>query len=56
VSGSDSSVISENVAKHLGLKIVRKNVHALNGVAASKDGSANDFQILQYCGFGVELR
>ncbi|RGB26432.1 hypothetical protein C1646_770459, partial [Rhizophagus diaphanus] len=29
-TGSDSSVISENVAKYLGLKIDRKNVHALN--------------------------
>lgn len=32
-TGSDSSVISENVAKHLGLKIDRNNIHALNGVA-----------------------
>ncbi|RGB21930.1 hypothetical protein C1646_776972 [Rhizophagus diaphanus] len=31
-SCSDSSVISENVAKHLGLKIDRNNVYALNGV------------------------
>jgi hypothetical protein len=33
-SGSDSSIISENVAKHLGLKIDRKRVHRLNGVAS----------------------
>ena len=33
-SGSDSSIISENVANHLGLKIDRKKVHRLNGVAS----------------------
>jgi hypothetical protein len=33
-SGSDSSVVSENVAKHLGLKIDRKKIHNLNGVAS----------------------
>ena len=33
-SGSDSSIVSENVAKHLGLKIDRKKVHRLNGVAS----------------------
>lgn len=33
-SGSDSSIISENVAKHLGLKINRKKIHRLNGVAS----------------------
>ena len=33
-SGSDSSIISENIAKHLGLKIDRKKVHRLNGVAS----------------------
>lgn len=33
-SGSDSSIISENVAKHLGLKIDRKKVHRINGVAS----------------------
>jgi hypothetical protein len=33
-SGSDSSILSENVAKHLGLKIDRKNIHRLNGVAS----------------------
>ena len=33
-SGSDSSIVSENVAKHLGLKIDRKKIHRLNGVAS----------------------
>jgi hypothetical protein len=33
-SGSDSSIISENIAKHLGLKIDKKKVHRLNGVAS----------------------
>ena len=33
-SGSDSSIVSENVAKHLGLKIDQKNIHRLNGVAS----------------------
>src|SRR5438045_8404041 len=33
-SGSDSSIISENIAKHLELKIDRKKVHRLNGVAS----------------------
>lgn len=33
-SGSDSSIISENVAKHLGLRIDRKKVHRINGVAS----------------------
>ena len=33
-SGSDSSVVSENVAKHLGLKIDRKKIHNLNCVAS----------------------
>ncbi|CAB4409510.1 unnamed protein product [Rhizophagus irregularis] len=44
---SDSSVISENVAKHLGLKIDRKNVHALNGVAGSTKtlGTINEIPI-----------
>jgi hypothetical protein len=32
-TGSDSSVISENAAKYLGLKIDQNNVHSLNGVA-----------------------
>ena len=31
-SGSDSSIVSENIAKHLGLKIDRKKIHRLNGV------------------------
>jgi hypothetical protein len=46
-TGSDSSVISENVAKYLGLKIDRKNVHALNGVAGSTKtlGSINEIPI-----------
>ena len=30
-SGSDSSIVSENVAKYLGLKIDRNKVHRLNG-------------------------
>ena len=33
-SGSDLSVISENVTKHLGLKINRKKIHNLNGVTS----------------------
>ena len=33
-SGSDSSIISENIAKHLGLKIDKKKIHRLNGVAS----------------------
>ncbi|CAB4426467.1 unnamed protein product [Rhizophagus irregularis] len=33
-SGSDSSIVSENVAKHLGLKIDKKKIHRLNGVAS----------------------
>ncbi|GET65004.1 hypothetical protein GLOIN_2v1885507 [Rhizophagus irregularis DAOM 181602=DAOM 197198] len=46
-TGSDSSVISENVAKHLGLKIDRKNIHALNGVAGSTKtlGTINEIPI-----------
>jgi hypothetical protein len=46
-TGSDSSVISENVAKHLNLKIDRKNVHALNGVAGSTKtlGTINEIPI-----------
>ena len=31
-SGSDSSIVSENVANHLGFKIDRKKIHRLNGV------------------------
>ncbi|PKB96324.1 hypothetical protein RhiirA5_385408 [Rhizophagus irregularis] len=31
-SESDSSIVSENVAKHLGLKIDKKKIHRLNGV------------------------
>ena len=33
-SGSDSSIVSENVAQHLGLKIDKKKIHRLNGVAS----------------------
>ena len=33
-SGSDVSIVSENVAKHLGLKIDKKKIHRLNGVAS----------------------
>ena len=46
-SGSDSSIISENVAKHLGLKIDRKNVHRLNGVASKSQslGTINDVPV-----------
>ncbi|GBB96432.1 hypothetical protein RclHR1_27520003, partial [Rhizophagus clarus] len=33
-SGSDSSIVSENVAKHLDLKIDKKKIHRLNGVAS----------------------
>ena len=33
-SGSDSSIVSENVAKHLELKIDKKKIHRLNGVAS----------------------
>ena len=33
-SRSDSSIVFENVANHLGLKIDRKKVHRLNGVAS----------------------
>ncbi|GET52580.1 hypothetical protein GLOIN_2v1885507 [Rhizophagus irregularis DAOM 181602=DAOM 197198] len=46
-TGSDSSVISKNVAKHLGLKIDQKNIHALNGVAGSTKtlGTINEIPI-----------
>jgi hypothetical protein len=46
-SGSDSSIISENVAKHLGLKIDRKKVHRLNGVASKSQslGTINDVPV-----------
>ena len=33
-SGSDSSIILENIVKHLGLEINRKKIHRLNGVAS----------------------
>jgi hypothetical protein len=33
-SGSDSSVVSENVARHLGQKINRKKIYNLNGVTS----------------------
>ena len=44
-NGSDSSIVSENVAKHLGLKIDRKKVHRLNGVA-SKSHSLGTINII----------
>ena len=46
-SGSDSSIVSENVAKHLGLKIDRKKVHRLNGVASKSQslGTVNEVPI-----------
>lgn len=46
-SGSDSSIISENVAKHLGLKIDRKKVHRLNGVASKSQslGTINNVPV-----------
>src|SRR5216110_989417 len=46
-SGSDSSIISENVAKHLGFKIDRKKVHRLNGVASKSQslGSVNNVPV-----------
>ena len=46
-SGSDSSIVSENVAKHLGLNIDRKKVHRLNGVASKAQslGSVDDVSI-----------
>ena len=46
-SGSDSSIISENVAIHLGLKIDRKKVHRLNGVASKSQslGTINDVPV-----------
>ena len=33
-SGSDSSIVSENIAKHLGLKIDRKKIYRLNGITS----------------------
>ena len=33
-SGLDSSIVSENVAKHLGLKMDRKKIYRLNEVAS----------------------
>ena len=33
-SKSDSSIVSENIAKHLGLKIDKKKIHRLNGIAS----------------------
>jgi hypothetical protein len=55
-SGSDSSIISENVAKHLllqsalkelGFKIDRKKIHRLNGVASKAQslGSVDDVPV-----------
>ena len=47
-SGSDSSIISENVAKHLGLKIDRKKVHRFNGVASKSQslGTIDDVLVI----------
>jgi hypothetical protein len=46
-SGSDSSIVSENVAKHLGLKIDRKKIHRINGVASKSRslGTVNDVPV-----------
>jgi hypothetical protein len=46
-SGSDSSIVSENVANHLGLKIDRNKVHRLNGVASKSHslGTINNIPI-----------
>ena len=46
-SGSDSLIISENVAKHLGFKIDRKKIHRLNGAASRSQslGTINDIPI-----------
>jgi hypothetical protein len=46
-SGSDSSIVSENVAMHLGLKIDRKKVHRLNGVASKSHslGTSDDVPV-----------
>lgn len=46
-SGSDSSIVSENVANHLGLNIDRKKVHRLNGVASKAQslGSVDDVPV-----------
>src|SRR3954454_1718231 len=46
-SGSDSSIISENVTRHLGLKIDRKKIHWLNGVASKAQslGSVDNIPI-----------
>ncbi len=46
-NGSDSSIVSENVANHLELKINRKKVHRLNGVASKSHslGTVNNVPI-----------
>ncbi|RIA93132.1 hypothetical protein C1645_844025 [Glomus cerebriforme] len=46
-SGSDSSIVSENVANHLGLKIDRKKIHRLNGVASKSHslGTINNIPV-----------
>ncbi|RIA82515.1 hypothetical protein C1645_835237 [Glomus cerebriforme] len=46
-SGSDLSKISENVAKHLELKIDRKKVHKPNGIASKAQslGSVDDIPV-----------
>src|SRR5271168_1828106 len=46
-SGSDSSIVSENVAKHLGLKIDRKKVYRLNVITSKSQflGTISDVSI-----------
>src|SRR4051812_45710744 len=46
-NGSDSSIVSENVAKHLELKIDKKKVHSLNRVASKSQslGTINDVPV-----------
>ena len=46
-SGLDSSIVSENVAKHLGLKIDRKKINRLNGVASKSHflGTVNNVPV-----------
>src|SRR3954453_10855482 len=47
-SGSDSSILSENVAIHLGFEINRKKIHRLNGVASKSHslGTINYFPVI----------
>ena len=46
-SRSDSSIVSENIAKHLGFKIDRKKVHRLNGTTSKSQSlrSVNDISV-----------